>query len=443
MIPSRLIEAKRDGQEILDRDLRDFLHAFLRDDLPEYQMSAFLMAVVFQGLTRGERACFVDAMLHSGSILTWPDVDKPVVDKHSTGGVGDKVSLILAPLAAELGMLVPMMSGRGLGHSGGTLDKLEAIPGFRTGLSLDAFRSVLHEVGCAMIGQTEEIAPLDKRLYSLRNVTGTVPAIPLIASSIMSKKISEGLDALVLDVKHGSGAFVPETARALELARTMVEIGGAYGVRVTALLTAMDRPLGITAGNGLEVRESIEVLRGGGPEDLREVTVRLAAEMCLVAGLATGADEAYESAVDALDSGRALERFRRLIVAQGGDASVVDDVSRLAQAPVRGEALATESGVVQVVDPRTLGWGVVELGGGRRKLDDMIDPSVGFEIFVRPGQQVVRGDMLALVHARDEDGLQAGRLAVAAAVRVADTAPTEALSLVSHRVTRDGVETLD
>jgi pyrimidine-nucleoside phosphorylase len=442
LIPSRLIEAKRDGLEIPEQDLRAFLSSFLRDELPEYQMSAFLMAVVFQGMTREERACFVDAMMHSGSTLSWPDADRPVADKHSTGGVGDKVSLVLAPLAAELGMLVPMMSGRGLGHSGGTLDKLESIPGFRTCVPLDEFRSVLSSVGCAMIGQTEEIAPLDKRLYRLRNVTGTVPAIPLIASSIMSKKLSEGLDVLVLDVKHGSGAFIPDTERALELARTMVDIGDGYGVKVTALLTAMDRPLGLTVGNALEVRESIEVLRGEGPDDLREVTLRLAAEMSLASGLAEDSESAYADAAASLDSGRALERFVQLINAQGGDGSVCEDVGRLAQAPLRGDVLAQTPGVVQEVAPCPLGWGVVELGGGRKKLGDTIDPSVGFDILAQPGDLVEKGDVMAIVHARDEEGLGAGQLAVRQAIRIASAPPPNLLPLVSHRVTGDGVEIL-
>jgi pyrimidine-nucleoside phosphorylase len=341
-------------------------------------------------------------------------------------------------------MMVPMMSGRGLGHSGGTLDKLEAIPGFRTDLPLDEFSAVLDNVGCAMIGQTEEIAPLDKRLYRLRNVTGTVPAIPLIAASIMSKKLSEGLDALVLDVKHGSGAFIPESDRALRLARTMVEIGEGYGVRVTALLTAMDRPLGITAGNGLEVRESIEVLQGNGPDDLREVTLRLAAEMSAASGLVQEGewDRAYSAAAESLDSGRALERFARLILAQGGDATVCDDPSRLASAPVRGEVRAGASGVIHEVAPRPLGWGVVELGGGRKQLGDTIDPSVGFEILARPGQPIVEGDVVAIVHARDESGLDAGSLAVTKAIRIEDAPPTDLLPLVSHRVTTEGVELL-
>jgi pyrimidine-nucleoside phosphorylase len=442
LIPSRLIEAKRDGRAIPEEDLRSFLRDFLSDDLPEYQMSAFLMAVVFQGMTPLERSCLVDEMLHSGSTLSWPDADRPVVDKHSTGGVGDKVSLILAPLAADLGMLVPMMSGRGLGHSGGTLDKLEAIPGFRTDLPLDEFKSVLGRVGCAMIGQTEEIAPLDKRLYSLRNVTGTVPAIPLIAASIMSKKLSEGLDTLVLDVKHGSGAFICGTDAALELARTMVEIGVGYGVNVTALLTAMDRPLGISAGNALEVRECVEVLQGDGPKDLREVTLRLVAEMSLASGLASGADLAYADAVESIDSGRALERFAQLVTAQGGDAAVCVDASRLAQAPLQGEVLAEADGVIQEVAPRPLGWGVVELGGGRRKLGDDIDPSVGFEVLAQTGHAVATGDVLAIVHARDEAGLAAGNSAVREAVLIGEEGSPDSLPLVSHRVTLDGVETL-
>ena len=442
MLPSRLIEAKRDGAEIPEDDLRAFLSAFLADELPEYQMSAFLMAVVFRGMTPAELSCVVDAMLHSGERLSWDALDRPVVDKHSTGGVGDKVSLILAPLAAELGLAVPMMSGRGLGHSGGTLDKLESIPGFRTQIPLDEFGSILRDVGCAMIGQTDEIAPLDRRMYALRNVSGTVPAIPLITSSIMSKKLAEGLDVLVLDVKHGSGAFIPDTEDALDLCRTMVGVGERFGVRTVGLLTAMDRPLGVMAGNALEVAESIDVLRGEGPADTRAVTVALTAELLVSSGTESDVDTATRVCEAVLDSGRALDRFRRLVEAQGGDASVVDDPSGLAQAPIRHPVVAAVPGIVQEVRPRPLGWSVVELGGGRRELGDTIDPAVGFEILAKPGTSVVPGDVLAVVHARTEDGARAGERAVREAWTIGEDVP-EALPLVSHRLSIDDVRSVD
>jgi len=440
--PGRLIEAKRDGEEIADGDLREFLRAYLNDDLPDYQMSAFLMAVVFRGLTVGERNVLVDEMLHSGTVLDLSGTPGIKVDKHSTGGVGDKVSLILAPIVASQGVPVPMVSGRGLGHTGGTLDKLESIPGFRTDLPLNEFRRLVDDLGCAMIGQTEEIAPLDKRLYSLRNVTGTVPSVPLIAASIMSKKISEGLDALVLDVKRGSGAFLPETDDVLELGRTMIQIGDDHGVPTHALVTAMERPLGVAAGNALEVAESIDVLRGEGPDDVREVTVALVTEMLVAAGTATDRARARETVNGCLDSGRPLDRFRRLIDAQGGDASIVDDPTRLGRAARIVTVEAERSGRVAELRPRPIGWAVVDLGGGRRELGDDIDPTVGIEVHVRPGMTVEIGAPLATIHAADADGVELARAAIREAVRFGEDGPPP-LPLVSHRLTSGGVEELN
>ena len=354
MIPSRLIEEKRDGRELDPDDLELFLKAYLRDEVPQYQMAAFLMAVLFRGLSPAELEQMVHVMIHSGAVLELDHLPGPKVDKHSTGGVGDKVSLVLAPLAAELGLVVPMMAGRGLGHSGGTLDKLEAIPGFRTDLSLPEFGAILERVGCAMIGQTAEIAPLDKRLYALRDVTGTVPAIPLIAASIMSKKLAEGLDALVLDVKAGSGAFLPDLEDALALARTLVDIGVGHGTPTVALVTAMDRPLGRAIGNALEVREAVECLDGGGPSDLRAVVTALTAEMLVLAGAASDLKEAERRSREVLASGAALERFRSLVEAHGGDPRIIEDPGRLASAPVRREVHATGPGVVESVSPDSL-----------------------------------------------------------------------------------------
>lgn len=433
MIPSRLIEAKRDGEELSAGELRAFFESFLTDELPDYQMAAFLMAVVFQGITAEEREVIVEMMIHSGEVLEWPELDGPVADKHSTGGVGDKVSLILAPLAAELGIHVPMISGRGLGHSGGTLDKLESIPGFRTDLSLDEFRNVLGDVRCAMIGQTEEIAPLDKRLYRLRNVTGTIPAPGLIAASIMSKKLSEGLHALVLDVKQGSGAFIRDPAEARLLAETMVEIGEARGVKTSAVLTAMDRPLGHMVGNALEVRESIELLRGEGPSDLRAVVIALTSEMLIRTGLAADRTSAEARASETLDSGSALDRFARLIEAQGGDPRVVDSTDRLPTAPATRQVRAVESGFVQCVHPRPIGWAVVAMGGGRTALGDSVDASVGFELAVRPGDPVESGELLATVYGSG-DNLDAGERAIGKAVAVGPERPPAGLSLIGERI---------
>lgn len=435
MIPSRVIEAKRDGRRLTPDELESFLVGYLEERIPDYQMAAFLMATCFRGLDGGETDVLVRCMLDSGATLDLGDLGGPRVDKHSTGGVGDKVSLVLAPLAASLGLYVPMISGRGLGHTTGTLDKLEAIPGFRTGMELDEFRRVLADVGCAMIGQTEEIAPLDRRLYALRDVTGTVPVIPLIAASIMSKKLAEGLDALVLDVKVGSGAFLPEEARALELARAMVSIGAARGLATVALLTAMDRPLGRAVGNGLETREAIACLRGEGPQDLHDLVVAEAAEMLRMADRGVAEDEALRRARAGLASGAALDRFRRLVEAQGGDPAVVEQMSAIALAPERREVLAEAEGVVAEVEPRALGLGVVTLGGGRLRMEDAIDHGVGFEVDARPGDRVRPGDRLGAVYARDAQGADAGARILENAIRLgAEPSPRP---LISHRIGAD------
>ncbi len=442
MIPSRIIETKREGRELSTRELQDFLGGYLAGEVPDYQMAAFLMAVVFQGLTPAELDTMVDMMLHSGSVLDHSHLPAPAIDKHSTGGVGDKVSIVLAPLAAELGLYVPMMSGRALGHSGGTLDKLEAIPGFRTDLPLDQFSAVLERLGCAMIGQTREIAPLDERLYALRDATGTVPAIPLISASIMSKKLAEGVRGLVLDIKVGSGAFLPEVDQALELAQTMVGVGEARGVRCTALLTAMDRPLGRAVGNALEVVEAIDCLKGEGPADLVDVTVALAAEMLVLGERFEDRAEAAGAARDLLATGGAVDRFRRLVEAQGGDPAVVDDPSLLPSAVVRGTVHASAAGVVQAISPRPLGYGVIELGGGRTRLGQEIDASVGFTLGVSVGDNVKVGDPLGVVHAADRAGVARGAVILSEAVVLGDHDAPPRLPLVSHRVTSAGVEEL-
>ena len=442
MIASRVIEAKRDGRALDPPDLEAFFEGYLTGAVHEYQMAAFLMAVHFRGLDEEELACLTRVMIQSGRTLDLSGLPGPRVDKHSTGGVGDKVSLALAPLAAALGLFVPMMSGRGLGHTGGTLDKLEALPGFRTDLSLARFEEVLRGVGCAMIGQTDEIAPLDRRLYDLRNVTGTVPAVPLIASSIMSKKLAEDLSGLVLDVKVGEGAFLPEEERALELARTMEGLGRSHDVPTVALLTAMDRPLGRAVGNALETAEALACLRGGGPADLREVVVSLTAEMGRVTGDAESGAGWRSRAEAALDDGTALERFRRMVAEQGGDPAAVDDPGLLPASPVVRPLRAGRSGRVRRIAPRILGWGVVELGGGRRALGDAIDPSAGFVLEVAPGDSVSAGDVLGVVHAASEDGAGRGLEILAQAVDLGDDAPEALRPLVSHRVSAAGVEQL-
>ena len=441
MIPARVIERKREGAALTAEEVRLFFEGYAREEVTDYQVSAFLMAVFFSGLTSEELDALVGVMLDSGGRLDLSHLPQSKVDKHSTGGVGDKVSLVLAPLAAELGLCVPMMAGRGLGHTGGTLDKLEAIPGFRTDLPVDRLVAVIQQVGCAVTGQTAEIAPLDRRLYDLRNATGTVPSLPLIASSIMSKKLAEGLTALVLDVKVGDGAFLPEEERALELARTMVSLGEARGVRTTALVTAMDRPLGRAIGNALETREALACLAGGGPPDLRELTLDLAAEMAVQGGAREVRDEARKDAGRALDDGRALERFARMVRAQGGDAAVVAHPERLPGAEVVAGCKAPRAGIVTAVLPRPLGWGVVELGGGRRAVGDPVHPGVGFVMAVAPGDRVEEGDLLGEIHAaREEDAARGGEI-LRGAVTLGSGQP-KLRPLVSHRVGRNGVEIL-
>ncbi len=416
--------------------------SYAAGDVPDYQMAALTMAIYFRGLERDETRSLTDAMLRSGATLDLSHVRKPRVDKHSTGGVGDKVSLILAPLVTSLGVMVPMMSGRGLGHTGGTLDKLEAIPGFRTGLSLQETVRQLDDIGCALIGQTGDIAPADRKLYALRDATGTVESIPLIAASIMSKKLAEGLTGLVLDVKVGSGAFLPELDRGLELAKTMIELGADYGVPVIALMTAMDRPLGRACGNAVEVEECIMSLRGEGPPDLMRVTYALGAEMLLVAGVARDRDEARRKMEVAISSGSAAECFRRIIAAQGGNPAVIDDPGLLPEAPECELYVAPRDGVVARVLPRAVGHGIIALGGGRTRVDDVVDPAVGFVITARPGDVVRAGEPLATIYARDESGVRAGQLALAEAIVIDDEADLP-LPLLSHRVTEAGVEQYD
>jgi pyrimidine-nucleoside phosphorylase len=434
-----MIQRKRDGELLSPGELTEFFQAYAEDRLPDYQMAAFLMAVFFRGLAAEELAALVDVMLRSGAVMDFSGIPGIKVDKHSTGGVGDKVSIVLAPLVAALGVPVPMMSGRGLGHTGGTLDKLESIPGFRTDLSLAEFRTLLERNGCALIGQTGEIAPLDRRLYALRDVTGTVESIPLIASSIMSKKVAEGIDALVLDLKTGGGAFIPELERGLELARTMIEIGAAYGREVIALVTAMDRPLGHAVGNALEMEESIQALRGEGPTDLREVTLALAAEMLVLGGVAQTLAEGRRVAAAALDDGRALAKMGTIIEAQGGNPAVLDDPALLPQAPVRRVVEAGAAGFVARVDARAIGQAAVALGAGRAALDAVIDPAVGFHITAKPGDEVSAGTALATIYARTVAAAEQAQAALQRAIPIA-AEPAAALPLISHRVTRAGVE---
>ncbi len=439
MLAQRLIERKRDGGRLEPGEWRALVLAYAAGHVPDYQMAALLMAAFLRGLDRAETGALTEAMMASGLRLDLSHLRTPRVDKHSTGGVGDKVSLVLAPLVASLGVAVPMMSGRGLGHTGGTLDKLESIPGMRTDLTIRQSVVQLERIGCVLIGQTEEIAPADKRLYALRSATSTVESIPLIASSIMSKKLAEDLTGLVIDVKRGSGSFMPDLERALDLARTMIELGADHGCPVVALVTAMDRPLGRASGNALEVEEAIHALRGEGPPDLMRVTYALGAEMLQVAGVAASRDAAWRDMEVAISSGRAAEKMREVIDAQGGNGSVVDDPSVLPQASACELFDAPRRGFVARVEPRAIGRGIVALGGGRQRIDDVVDPAVGFVITAKPGDWVEQGEPLATIFARDPSGIETGRAALREAITIAEEAEPP-LPLVSHRVTMAGVE---
>ena len=439
VIPS-LIQHKRDGHPLEPAEWSQLIRDYTDGRVPDYQMSALLMAVVFRGLSPDELTALTDAMLMSGDRLDFKDLDRPRVDKHSTGGIGDKVSLLLAPMVASCGVAVPMMSGRGLGHTGGTLDKLESIPGFRTNLTLAQAKAQVERIGCAMLGQTPEIAPADKRLYALRDVTGTVESIPLISASIMSKKLAEGLNGLVLDVKTGSGAFLPDVSQALELAQTMIGLARAHKCPTVALLTAMDRPLGRSCGNALEVEEAIEGLRGDGPPDLMTVTYALGVEMLLLVGAARNAAEAQTRLEASVTSGRALEMFARIIEAQGGNPTVVDDPGLLPQAGEVEVFRAPRNGVVSRIEPRRIGQAIVELGGGRRTIEDAVDPAVGFVIPVQPGDSIREGEPVASVFARDPEGIAQGIKALREAITIGEQGTLT--PLITHRVTSEGVEVL-
>ncbi len=426
-----ILRTKRDGGELSEGQIRDFMAAYTAGDVPDYQASALLMAIFVHGMAGAELVAWTRAMLESGVRLAFDGVDLPKADKHSTGGVGDKVSIPLAPAVAACGVAVPMISGRGLGHTGGTLDKLEAIPGFRTDLSTTEFRAELERTGVALGGQTAELVPADRKLYALRDVTGLVESLPLIASSILSKKLAEGIDALVLDVKFGSGAFLVDVDRGEELARTMIELAAGFGLRASALHTAMDRPLGRTMGNALEIAESLECLRGGGPADLRALVCACGGAMLADAGVVADAAEGERRVARALDDGSGLERFRAVVAGQGGDPRVVDDPGLLDAAPDREVFAAPADGHLAYADVRALGWAVVALGGGREQLQDAIDPAVGLVALRAAGEEVRRGEPLFEIHHRAGRGLERARELLAGAVRVGP--PFEPAPLVRAR----------
>jgi pyrimidine-nucleoside phosphorylase len=395
-----LIAKKRDGGTLSDVEIRSLIDGYVDGQVTDYQMSALAMAVFFQGMEPAETAALTLAMRDSGQVLDLSSVPGVKVDKHSTGGVGDKVSLCLAPLMAAVGVPVPMISGRGLGHTGGTLDKLEAIPGFRVDLTIDELVRQVGDVGCALVGQTADLAPADKRLYALRDVTATVESVPLITASILSKKLAEGIDALVLDVKVGRGAFMKSQEQARRLARSLVRVGGLAGKRVSALLTTMDAPLGRTVGNALETAEAIGLLHGEAPADLLDCTMVLGSEMLRLAGLETKRSAAQKRLARAIEDGSALAKMKDIVQAQGGDPRVVDEPDRLPSAPVTSNVKATEDGFVTGVDALELGWSSVALGAGRRKVEDAVDPAVGIFLHKKPGDAVRKGERLATLHVR-------------------------------------------
>jgi len=408
----------------LDRAAIEFFVAGATDGtLPDYQISALLMAILLRGMTAEETAVLTDAMVRSGIRVTYEGIRGVPVDKHSTGGVGDKTSLILAPLAAAAGAPVPMMSGRGLGHTGGTLDKLESIPGFRTGLTLDELRAAVSSIGCALIGQTSEIAPADRKLYALRDVTGTVESIPLICASIMSKKIAEGIGGLVLDVKTGAGAFMKSLDDSRNLARSLVAIGIASGVRTEALITRMDAPLGRAVGNASEVIESIETLKGKGPADLEDLSVQLAARMLVLSGVSADRPSAERRIRDVLRSGAGVEKFREVIANQGGDPRVVDDYARMPSVTESQTVTAARDGFVSVLQAENIGRAAVALGAGRAKLEDLVDPAVGIDVERPVGSPVRKGDVILVVRHRAGRGLAEAMPLLTAAVNVGDAAP--------------------
>jgi thymidine phosphorylase len=422
-LPQEIIRKKRDGGALSAAEIAEFIDGLTTERISEGQAAAFAMAVFFNGMTRAETVALTRAMTASGARLTWSDLDGPVLDKHSTGGVGDKVSLILAPVVAACGAYVPMISGRGLGHTGGTLDKLDSIPGYATAPDLERLRAAVRAAGCAIIGQTEDLAPADRRLYAIRDVTATVESTPLIVASILSKKLAAGLDALVMDVKAGSGAFLPSLAAARDLARTLVEVANGAGLRCSALLTDMHQCLGRTAGNALEVREAVEMLTGRRSESrLREITLALAAELLVLGGLADEEATAAAAVARALDSGAAADRFARMVTALGGPADLLERPGRhLAEAPVRQAVFLERAGVVAAIDARALGLAVVGLGGGRTRVTDTIDPRVGLAAVRGVGEPVGPDAPFAIVHAATEGAAAAAAELLRNAVQVCES----------------------
>ena len=433
---TELIRKKRDGGELQHAEIKFLIDEYTRDSVPDYQMSAWLMAVLLRGMIRTELAALTESMLHSGQILDLSDLPAPKVDKHSTGGVGDKTSLVVAPVVAAGGLYVPMISGRGLGHTGGTLDKLESIPGFDVNLSTSEFRRALGKCGAAMIGQTADIAPADKKLYALRDVTGTVESPYLICASIMSKKLAEGIDGLVLDVKTGSGAFMKAEEDAVFLAELMVETGQQLGKKVVALITDMNQPLGHAVGNALEVVECIDILNGKGPDDLRELCLILSAWMFVLGNRVSNLDEGRKLAEEMISSGKAKATFREMIGLQGGKAEIIDQPDLLPRARHRIDIPSPCCGFVTRIMCEQIGTACVLLGGGRLRKDEQVDPAVGIIVHKKPGDQVRAGDALCTIHYNAAERLEIAHALILESYSIESQPPKGERKLV-HRVIGD------
>ncbi|HLP16948.1 MAG TPA: thymidine phosphorylase [Bacteroidota bacterium] len=442
MNANELIRKKREGEELAPAELKYFIDGYVRGEIPDYQTAAFLMATYFRGMTDAETSEFTRLMLHSGDVIDLSHIPGTKVDKHSTGGVGDKISLPLAPIVAACGVPVPMISGRGLGHTGGTLDKLEAIPGFRTNLSVDEYKKVIEEIGVVMIGQTKEIAPADKKMYALRDVTSTVECIPLIAGSIMSKKLAEGIDALVLDVKTGRGAFMQSYDRSVELAQALVGIGTNFGKETIAFITRMDEPLGYAIGNWLEVVESVECLKGRHIPDIMELTYTLGGAMVMLGKKASSLGEGIERCKEAVASGRAYEKFRSLVRRQGGDDTLLEHPERYPESKHRVEITARRGGFITAIDSLELGFAGIMLGAGRTKVDGVIDPKAGILLRKKSGDAVARGECVAEVFTDNEAMLVGASERIARAFSYGETAPVFG-PLVISRVDSKGVSDAD
>lgn len=433
-----LIRKKREGNSLNNDEIEYLIQSYTNDEIPDYQMSAFLMAAYLNGMYDDEAVALTHSMLHSGIVIDLSHIAGVKVDKHSTGGVGDKLSLILAPIVAACGVPVPMISGRGLGHSGGTLDKLESIPGFKVDMTIERYKKIIAKHNLVLAGQTEEIAPADKRLYALRDVTNTVESIPLIASSIMSKKLAEGIDALVLDVKFGSGAFMKDQDEALKLAKTLVDIGEKFGKETIAYLTNMDQPLGYAVGNWLEVKESIDCLNGEGPDDVMTITHLLAGTMICLGGKATTTEEGIQKSYNAIRNGSAMQKWLDIVKEQGGNIEVIKDPDSFKYADFIEPIRSVCSGTITEMDTYTLGMASLELGAGRKTKEDTVDPAAGFLLHKKIGDSVLEGETIATVHTNKKGALKTVKELILGAINITKR-PANVPMLITKRIDKHGI----